>query len=332
MSDDLLDEVEAINSIYGPGSLTPTHPDASSAHEYILKLPADEASSCLNSPTGSSTSSSLRIHFPDSYPSCAPIVVGTHHSSGGVKGAGAKDLELFRIVLGDVFQEGCVCLFDAVEEFTRRRTEALEEREEPYSEEGGAAAATAATTTEETCSAVTAKGSNAPAREDGGGGGGGGGGGDGLSMTEMDPPDWTLSEVLVENKSTFVARVARVSSPEEAKRYIAYLLATDKKTRGATHNITAWRIRAEGPAGAGTGLQFQDCDDDGETAAGGRLLHLLQVMDVWGVVVVVSRWFGGVKLGPRRFAVINGVARDGLVRAGVVREKEEGREKGKKRR
>ncbi|KAG6269897.1 hypothetical protein E4U49_005967 [Claviceps purpurea] len=318
MSDDLLDEVEAINSIYGPDSLTPTTPDASSAHEYILKLPADEASSSPNSPTDSSTSSSLRIHFPDSYPSCAPIVVGTHHSSGGVRGAGAKDLELFRTVLRDVFQEGCVCLFDAVEEFTRRRTEALEEREEPFSEEGGAAAAA-----EETRSVVTTKGSDVPGRQDGG---------HGLSTTEMDPPDWTLSEVLVENKSTFVARVARVSSPEEAKRYIAYLLATDKKTRGATHNITAWRIRAEGPAGAGTGLQFQDCDDDGETAAGGRLLHLLQVMDVWGVVVVVSRWFGGVKLGPRRFAVINGVARDGLVRAGVVREKEEGRDKGKKRR
>ncbi|KAG5959413.1 hypothetical protein E4U57_000703 [Claviceps arundinis] len=325
MSDDLLDEVEAINSIYGPGSLTPTTPDASSAQEYILKLPADEAFSSLNSPTGSSTSSSLRVHFPDSYPSRAPIVIGTHHSSGGVKGAGAKDLELFRTVLGDVFQEGCVCLFDAVEEFTRRRTEALEEREEreePSSEEGGAAAAAVAAAGE-TCSAVTTKGSDAPGREDGG---------DGLNIMEMDPPYWILSEVLVENKSTFVARVARVSSPEEAKRYIAYLLATDKKTRGATHNITAWRIRAEGPAGAGTGLQFQDCDDDGETAAGGRLLHLLQVMDVWGVVVVVSRWFGGVKLGPRRFAVINGVARDGLVRAGVVREKEEGRDKGKKRR
>lgn len=25
------------------------------------------------------------------------------------------------------------------------------------------------------------------------------------------------------------------------------------------------------------GVTFQDCDDDGETAAGGRLLHLLQV-------------------------------------------------------
>ena len=41
----------------------------------------------------------------------------------------------------------------------------------------------------------------------------------------------------------------------------------------------------------------QDCDDDGEAAAGGRLLHLLQAADVRNVVVVVSRWFGGVLLG-----------------------------------
>ena len=34
----------------------------------------------------------------------------------------------------------------------------------------------------------------------------------------------------------------------------------------------------------------QDCDDDGENAAGGRLLHLLQVAGAEDVVVVVSRW------------------------------------------
>lgn len=30
----------------------------------------------------------------------------------------------------------------------------------------------------------------------------------------------------------------------------------------------------------GGGVQVQDCDDDGESAAGGRLLHLLQVCTV----------------------------------------------------
>ena len=33
----------------------------------------------------------------------------------------------------------------------------------------------------------------------------------------------------------------------------------------------------------------QDCDDDGESAAGGRLLHMLEMMNVRNVMVVVSR-------------------------------------------
>lgn len=74
----------------------------------------------------------------------------------------------------------------------------------------------------------------------------------------------------------------------------------------------------------------QDNDDDGETAAGGRLAHLLQIMDVWNVCVVVSRWYGGVKLGPGRFRFINMAARDALVRGGFVPEEHiGGKEKGK---
>jgi putative IMPACT (imprinted ancient) family translation regulator len=48
------------------------------------------------------------------------------------------------------------------------------------------------------------------------------------------------------------------------------------------------------------GVAQQDNNDDGETAAGSRLAHLLQVMDVKCACVVVSRWYGGVKLGPDR--------------------------------
>lgn len=104
-----------------------------------------------------------------------------------------------------------------------------------------------------------------------------------------------------------------------------HLLATNKKVAGATHNITAWRI--QNPE---TGVTVQDCDDDGESAAGGRLLHLMQLMDVWNVVVVVTRWYGGTKLGPDRFRIINSVARDALVRGGFVKgEEEKGHEKDK---
>lgn len=52
-----------------------------------------------------------------------------------------------------------------------------------------------------------------------------------------------------------------------------------------------------------------DNDDDGEDAAGSRLAHLLEMRKDDGVIVVVSRWYGGILLGPKRFAHITNVAR-----------------------
>jgi hypothetical protein len=49
-----------------------------------------------------------------------------------------------------------------------------------------------------------------------------------------------------------------------------------------------------------SGVSYHDCDDDGETAAGGRLGEILRIMGVSGVAVIVSRWFGGTLLGARR--------------------------------
>jgi hypothetical protein len=287
MSDELHDEVEAINSIYGDNTLTPSdNSSPSSTSTYILNLPGD--------------ASSLRLQFPDPYPQQPPVVLGTHHSSGGRKGAGARDLGLFRDALGAVFQEGVVCVFDAVEEFVRLREELQEQDEEtePASEQdvGG--------------------GPDGHQAEDEV---------DKVDLESLPVPPWTVSAPIVDNKSTFVAHVARVTSPAQARLYVAQLLASDRRIRDATHNMTAWRIR--GGSGGGAAVSYQDCDDDGETAAGGRLLHLMQLMDIWDAMVVVTRWYGGVKLGPRRFAVINAAARDGFVRAGLVVEKEKEKEK-----
>jgi hypothetical protein len=44
----------------------------------------------------------------------------------------------------------------------------------------------------------------------------------------------------------------------------------------------------------------------------------VQMADVTGVCVVVSRWFGGVNLGPSRFAIINNTARTLLIREGFM--------------
>lgn len=82
--------------------------------------------------------------------------------------------------------------------------------------------------------------------------------------------DWTKSDVITDRRSTFVAYAKAVENLEEATLYLENLLL-DKRVSKAAHNISSWRIKTK------DNISYQDCDDDGETAAGGRLLHLLQV-------------------------------------------------------
>lgn len=62
-------------------------------------------------------------------------------------------------------------------------------------------------------------------------------------------------------------------------RIVLQTLKRERKILDATHNIFAWRFGTQ-----------QDCDDDGEKAAGSRLLHLLEVLNAENVIVIVSRW------------------------------------------
>ena len=118
---------------------------------------------------------------------------------------------------------------------------------------------------------------------------------------------------LTEKKSTFQAHVAEVHDVAAVQAVVDHLL-TNNKVRAASHNIMAYRIERAGAPGN----FLQDCDDDGEAAAGSRLLHLLQMVDARNVVVVVSRWFGGVLLGPARFGLINKAARECLDECGFI--------------
>ncbi|KAJ6662153.1 hypothetical protein lerEdw1_012618 [Lerista edwardsae] len=112
---------------------------------------------------------------------------------------------------------------------------------------------------------------------------------------------------ITDRRSTFQAHLAPVVSPKQVKNVLAELYE-NKKIASATHNIYAYRIYCEDKQ-----TFLQDCEDDGETAAGGRLLHLMQILNVRNVLVVVSRWYGGILLGPDRFKHINNCARNILV-------------------
>ncbi|THH16921.1 hypothetical protein EW146_g3794 [Bondarzewia mesenterica] len=123
------------------------------------------------------------------------------------------------------------------------------------------------------------------------------------------------AEAIIDRKSVFVGRACRISDPSQG-------------ARAAHPVINAWRCQV------GTVLH-QDNDDDGESAAGGRLAHLLQILDVNNVLVIVTRYYGGIHLGPDRFKHINQAARDALELGGFLdipdAKRHDGRGKGTKR-
>jgi hypothetical protein len=236
-----------------------------------------------------SSSVILRLQFPEDYPDAPPSVLGTESVGAELrKGLGARTADATREVLGKVYVPGGACMYDLIEEMSRVLDSWLDADAAAAAGGGpaghaggpGAAAAPAEAEEEEEASAAAS---------------------------------WTVGPRITERKSAFVARAAAASSPAEARAFLRHLLATDRRVAGATHSPVAWRIR-----GGGGAAVHQDCDDDGETAAGGRLLHLLRVMGCWDVVVVVSRWYGGVRLGPDRFRIINSAARDVLVAGGFA--------------
>jgi hypothetical protein len=121
-------------------------------------------------------------------------------------------------------------------------------------------------------------------------------------------------EPMTDRRSTFQAHLCVVSSPQDAMRVLRKLYGMDAKIRRATHNIWAYRIND-----LSSNMIYSDNDDDGETAAGRRLALLLDTMEVKGAIVVVSRWYGGIHLGPARFRHINNVARDLIEKCGQSR-------------
>lgn len=129
---------------------------------------------------------------------------------------------------------------------------------------------------------------------------------------------------ITDRKSVFQGHVAIVTTLEDV-RQVMDKLKENRKIANATHNISAYRIY-----NGETKAYLQDCDDDGETQAGGRLLHLLQILDVQNVVVVVSRWYGGVHLGPDRFRHINNAARQVLETAGFIKSSKQQKKSKKK--
>lgn len=97
----------------------------------------------------------------------------------------------------------------------------------------------------------------------------------------------TSYEVTIK-KSRFICSIARVTTEQEAQDFISQVQADNKK---ATHNCFAYLL--------GDNDQIQRESDNGEPSgtAGIPILESLKMAKIHDVVAVVTRYFGGIKLG-----------------------------------
>ncbi len=120
---------------------------------------------------------------------------------------------------------------------------------------------------------------------------------------------------IIEKKSRFIATVQPVESEEEALEFIAGL---KKKYWNARHNCFAFVI--------GEHHEMQRCSDDGEPqgTAGRPRLDVLLGEGVHNVVVVVTRYFGGVLLGTGGLVRAYSKAVQEGLKSSVIIEKQQG--------
>ena len=92
-----------------------------------------------------------------------------------------------------------------------------------------------------------------------------------------------------EKKSKFIGYIKPVSTVEEAEKFIGSI---KEMHPNATHNIPLYRV-------VENGQEYFKYNDDGEPAntAGKPMAEILNILDVYNVAIVATRYFGGIKLG-----------------------------------
>ena len=101
-----------------------------------------------------------------------------------------------------------------------------------------------------------------------------------------------LKETIIEfeeKKSKFIGYIKPVSSVNEAEKFIK---SVRELHPDATHNVPLYRVMENGQ-------EYFKYNDDGEptNTAGKPMAEILNILDIYNLAIVATRYFGGIKLG-----------------------------------
>ncbi|MCS3900424.1 IMPACT family protein [Methanococcus voltae] len=118
----------------------------------------------------------------------------------------------------------------------------------------------------------------------------------------------------VYKNSLFIGYVKPVDTENEAKEFVKYIKELHKD---ATHNVSAYYVKEHN----NNNYLAMKYDDDGEPSgsSGKPIFKVLELKNVQNVVIVITRYFGGVKLGYGGLVKAYGeTANDAIEEAGII--------------
>ena len=115
------------------------------------------------------------------------------------------------------------------------------------------------------------------------------------------------SDAITQEGSTFTAFALKTGQIHEVRRAYRKLY---RENPSATHVIGAYHLK-----------NHKGHQDDSEYGAGSRLLKMIEKQYTVNTAVFVVRIYGGRHLGPKRFNIIQDVAKEALTRAGAEQKK-----------
>ncbi|MGB9614411.1 MAG: IMPACT family protein [Fervidobacterium sp.] len=103
--------------------------------------------------------------------------------------------------------------------------------------------------------------------------------------------DGIIEEKINIERSIFIATISHANNEKQTKEFISII---SKRYQNATHNCPAYRLIVHGEI-----IEFSSDAGEPSGSAGLPMLNTLRKNELLNVAVIVTRYFGGVKLGVR---------------------------------